>query len=62
MYDEAMHNNEIDLDNIDPNAEPPIEEPARQYYFMAKCRKCVRAESERLGHPLTCASLPSVVR
>ena len=26
---------EIDLDKIDINAEPPIEEPARQYYFMA---------------------------
>ena len=30
--------NEIDLDQIDLYAGPPIEEPARQYYFMAKCR------------------------
>lgn len=47
--------NEMDLDKIDVNAGPPAEEPARQYYFMAKCRDDVRAESERLGHPLTCA-------
>lgn len=33
-----MHN-EIDLSKIDLNSEPPTEEPARQYYFMAKCRK-----------------------
>ena len=33
--------NEIDLDKIDINAEPPVEEPARQYYFMAKCREWV---------------------
>ncbi len=47
--------NEMDLDKIDVNAGPPTEEPARQYYYMAKCRDDVRAESERLGHPLTCA-------
>lgn len=40
MYDE------IDLDQIDINAAPPEEEPARQYYFMAKCRERVR-EFER---------------
>jgi len=34
--------NEIDLDKIDITKEPPTEEPARQYYFMAKCRKLVR--------------------
>ena len=38
--------NEIDLGQIDINSEPPIEEPARQYYFMAKCREWVR-EFER---------------
>lgn len=37
---------EIDLDKTDINAEPPTEEPARQYYFMAKCRELVR-EFER---------------
>ena len=44
--------NEIDLDKMDINADPPIEEPARQYYFMAKCQAYVKAESERLGRPL----------
>ena len=38
--------NEIDLDAIDTTQEPPTEEPARQYYFMAKCREWVR-EFER---------------
>ncbi len=33
--------NEINLDKIDINAESPTEEPARQYYFMAKCREWV---------------------
>ena len=47
--------NEIDLDKIEINAEPPEEEPARQYYFMAKCRKYVKEESERLGRPLFAA-------
>ncbi len=43
---------EIELDKIDIHAEPPTEEPARQYYFMAKCRQIVQAERERLGRPL----------
>ena len=40
---------EIDLDNIDINTEPPTEEPDRQYYFMAKCREWVQ-EFERKNH------------
>ena len=31
--------NTIDLDKIDINLVPPLEEPDRQYYFMEKCRK-----------------------
>lgn len=46
MYKEALQDKEIELDKIDINAEPPIEEPARQYYFMAKCRRRVQ-EFER---------------
>lgn len=46
--------NEIDLDKIELNAEPPMEEPARQYYFMAKAREHVRALAEELGHAPTC--------
>ena len=43
----------IDLDKIDITQAPPTEEPARQYYFMAKARKYVKAMSEKLGRPLT---------
>lgn len=41
---------EIDLDKIDIHAEPPIEEPARQYYYMAKCREWVRGLEQKNGH------------
>lgn len=47
--------NEILLDEIDLNQEPPVVEPERQYYFMAKCRRHVEDESRRLGRPLTAA-------
>ena len=40
---------EIDLDKIDLNLEPPMEEPARQYYFMAKCREWVREFEQKNG-------------
>lgn len=42
----------IDFDSIDLSQEPPTTEPERQYYFIAKARKYVKAESERLGRPL----------
>lgn len=41
--------NEIDLDIIDINSEPPAEEPFRQYYFMAKCRRRVQAFERENG-------------
>lgn len=41
--------NEIDLDKIDVTLEPPTEEPARQYYFMAKCREWVRVFEQKNG-------------
>lgn len=41
--------NEIDFDIIDINAEPPTEEPFRQYYFMAKCREWVREFERKNG-------------
>lgn len=49
--------NEIDLDIIDLTQPPPEHEPERQYYFMAKCREYVRAESKRLGRPLFCVTI-----
>lgn len=45
--------NSFDFNQIDFHAGPPAEEPDRQYYFMAKCRQYVKAESERLGRRLT---------
>lgn len=41
--------NEIDLDKIDINSEPPEKEPDRQYYFMAKCRKWVKDFEQKNG-------------
>lgn len=40
---------EMDLDKIDMNAKPPIEEPDRQYYYMAKCRKWVWEFEQKNG-------------
>ena len=45
---------EIDLDKIGIHAEPPMEEPARQYYFMAKARQQIAAMSRTAGRPMTC--------
>ncbi len=45
----------IDLDQIKTDAEPPMTEPERQYYFMAKVKKIIKAESETLGRPLRSA-------
>ena len=47
--------NAINLNEINIDSKPPEDEPAREYYFMAKCRRYVKAESERLGRPLTAA-------
>lgn len=41
--------NRIDLEKIDLNLEPPQEEPARQYYFMAKCREWVQEFEKKNG-------------
>ncbi len=43
MYDKT------DLNTIDLNSEPPLEEPARQYYFMAKCREWVLGFERKSG-------------
>lgn len=47
---------EIDLDKIDLTQPPPSpdDEPARQYYFMAKAKQYVAALTEELGHAPTC--------
>lgn len=41
--------NKMDLDKINIHAEPPAKEPARQYYYMAKCREWVQAFEQKNG-------------
>ena len=43
----------IDYEQIDLSKPAPIEEPQRQYYFIAKARKLVKELSEKAGRPLT---------
>ncbi|WP_077610803.1 tRNA (N6-isopentenyl adenosine(37)-C2)-methylthiotransferase MiaB [Clostridium sp. Marseille-P2415] len=42
-----------DIDKIDLTAEPPVTEPERQFYFMAKVRQYVKQKSAEFGHTLT---------
>ncbi len=42
----------IDFSKIDLLKEPPVREPERQYYFIAKAREYVREQAEKAGHPL----------
>lgn len=47
--------NKIDLDRIDINLAPPLEEPDRQYYFIAKCRELIREFGQKNGRfPTAC--------
>lgn len=41
--------NRTDLDKIEFGSAPPAEEPARQYYFMAKCQDWVREFEQKKG-------------
>ena len=40
---------DINFDEIDLTKQPPIEEPQRQYYFIAKARKLVKELEQKLG-------------
>lgn len=44
----------VNYDAIDLACSPPGDEPERQQYFIAKCRKWVQEKSKELGRPLTC--------
>ena len=44
---------EVDLDCVDLDAPAPDFEPHRQYYFMAKCRRYVKAMEEKTGRRMT---------
>lgn len=49
--------NEFHLDKIDLRKQPPQEEPARQYYFMAKCREWIKAFKQKNGRlPKACVT------
>ena len=40
------------MEQIDIEGPAPEQEPYRQYYFIKKARKYVKALSEKLGRPL----------
>ena len=44
--------NEINLDLIDTTGEPPVTEPERQYYYMAKCREIISEKIREKQRPL----------
>lgn len=48
--------NTVDLDNINLSTEAPVQEPERQYYFMAKLRALVSEKSKKLGRPLVASA------
>ena len=54
---EESISNKIDFDTIDINAAPPIEEPDRQHYYMAKCRELVKDFERENGRlPKACVT------
>lgn len=44
---------EFDLGQIDIDGLPPVDEPHRQYYYMAKVKQQVTAAAKKIGRPLT---------
>ena len=47
-----LENKEL-MEQVDLTKEPPVKEPERQYYFIAKAAKYVTEESNLAGRPLT---------
>lgn len=45
---------EVNLQKYDTYTEAPVEEPERQFYYMAKCQSYVKELAGRLGHTPTC--------
>lgn len=46
---------EIDFDQINLEEKPPLNEPARQYYFIAKCRQYIKSFEKENGQlPKAC--------
>lgn len=48
-----MNYTDIDLNNIDILGKEPAAEPARQYYFIAKCREWIKERTLETGRALT---------
>lgn len=48
---------EKELASLDLSAQPPAEEPKRQYYYIKKCRELVAQISKELGRPLTASTV-----
>ena len=47
----------INLDKINLNTKPPVTEPDRQYYYMAKCRELVKGfEQKNNRRPKFCVT------
>lgn len=49
----GIHMKSLDFSKIDITKEAPISEPERQYYYMAKAKKCVEWQAKKLSRPLT---------
>ena len=45
--------NYVDLDTINLNNEPPIDDTARQFYYMAGCKKIIEAKKKEKNRELT---------
>jgi tRNA-2-methylthio-N6-dimethylallyladenosine synthase len=45
--------NEATLTSIDLTTTPPLTEPDRQYYYIARCRQLIAQRSAQVGRPLT---------
>ncbi|SHJ90567.1 tRNA (N6-isopentenyl adenosine(37)-C2)-methylthiotransferase MiaB [Hespellia stercorisuis] len=45
--------NTIDIASIDLSAPAPVNEPERQYYYIAKARACVAKKAKEIGRELT---------
>ncbi len=44
---------EFDFSGIDLSKEPPVNEPERQWYYIAKCKELIKEKSKEMGRPLT---------
>lgn len=45
---------EWNLEQYDTYTEAPVEEPERQFYYMAKCQSYVKEFTKKTGHVPTC--------